>query len=101
MAKKINKDDMVYTGDFANIMGLSTTTIRSNVYHGYCNDIRTIKTPKGMMFHIFDIFQYAHPNASKDAIERMIFDYRMAKGKAKKAERLKAKKLREKKRGVE
>jgi len=88
---------MVYAGEFAAILNVSKPTLKNWMLLGYLNEIRKEMAPKGMQFHIFDIFKYAHPNASNDAIERMIFDYRIAKGKASKMARSKAKKLRNKK----
>lgn len=98
MAKKIRKDDMILTGEFANIMGVCGNTIRNNVYHGYLNEIRMVRTQRGCLYHIFDVFKYAHPNASNDTLERMIFDYRTARLKQKRAARAKNKKLRDAKR---
>jgi len=102
MAKEIRRADMVYTHEFAKVMGVSIPTIRKWVLLGYLDDVRKVNTSGGVLFHIYDIFKYAHPNASKDALERMIFDYRMAKSKAKNAKqtaKLRLKKM-QNKRGV-
>ena len=79
MAKKLKPDDMISMVDVARIFGVSDTTVRNRLVSGYYDDVRILRTPKGKLFSIFDIFKHAHPNSSDDNIERMIFDYRIIK----------------------
>ena len=76
---KIRLDDMIWVGDVAKIFGMSHDTVRNRRRHGYYNDIRMMNTPGGLLYHIYDVFKHAHPNASMDNIERMIFDFRQSK----------------------
>ena len=81
MNKEIRKADLMYVTEFANIMSVSRPTIKNWLKKGYLNEVRRKSNDRGVQFHIFDVFQFAHPNADKNTIEIMIFEYRQQKTK--------------------
>jgi len=97
MSKEIRKADLIYSLEVAHILGVSRQTIKNWLHRGYLNDIRKKSNALGLQYHIFDVFSYAHPQADKNTIEMMIFQYRLSKSKDKKASqnrKLRAKKTR-------
>jgi len=68
---------MIWIKEAARIFGVSAYTLREKRKRGAYRDIRTINTPKGVMFHIFDVFKIAHPTLNNRQIEELILDYRI------------------------
>ena len=84
MAKEIKPTELIFAHDFANVMDVSSRTISNWLNKGYLNDIRKVYTPGGVKYYIFDVFRYAHPEADKNTIEMLIFQYRTSQSRAKK-----------------
>jgi len=84
MAKKTRLDNYVWISDVASILGVSISTVKHRRSYGYYDDIHVIQRPMGPVFNIFDVFKHAHPKASDDTIERLIFEFRQKRTKVKK-----------------